>query len=256
MTLTDPTAVPSKPRKPTGSKVLMILGAVLLVVAFIGGWKGAHRMQRAADNISRNADDVRAAFLADFAAPGHRAVELPRGRYTVYAVVTANAGYQTTTAPGSPPTDDTGDNEPKVTVTDPNGAVVLTSTPGLGSLFSGAGANFLALRAFTVVTPGTYRVEVGASRADRAAVGPAVGNGDVARALTGGLLALLAFELGGVGFVLGLAGFIWFLVADAKRKPPPGTHVPPGLPPPPVPAPAGPPSASPWGSGPPMGDRF
>ena len=236
MTLAEPNLDPAPRRRPRGAKVLMILGAVLLVTAFVGGQMGIHQAQQAGNAMRTDANDVRAGFLMEVQIPGSDRVDLERGEYTVYAVRSYDNTFRTTvpTLPTGPAVTDgssttapagSSDDGRKVTVTitGPNGEQVQTDPPGLEATLSGLSGDFIGLAEFTVTKPGSYIVEGTGTGANRMAVGPTLKGGNIGRLMSGGLFAALAFLLGGVGFILGAAGLTWFLVAgDGNSKAGPG----------------------------------
>lgn len=238
MTLAQPDMASNKRRRPRGSKILMILGGTLLVIAFVGGQAGLRQAQRAGDRIRSDADDVRAGFLIEVPIPGEDQVDLEQGNYTVYAVRSYDNTFRTTipTAPGGGSTTVPGSSpgneiDVNVTVTDPSGRSVATRAPGLDAVLSGLSGDFIGFAEFTVTEPGSYTVEGSGTDANQIAVGPTLKGGNIGRLISGGLFAALGFLLGGVGFILGLAGLIWFLVAgDGEPKSGPGgLYAPPGV---------------------------
>lgn len=265
MTLAESNLDPAPRRRPRGAKVLMILGAVLLVTAFVGGRMGIHQAQAAGNAIRADANDVRAGFLMEVQIPGSDRVDLERGKYTVYAVRSYDNTFRTTVPTGPAVTDGSSttapagssDDGPKVTVTitGPNGEQVQTDPPGLEATLSGLSGDFIGLAEFAVTKPGSYVVEGTGTGANRMAVGPTLKGGNIGRLISGGLFAALAFLLGGVGFILGAAGLTWFLVAEDRnpKAGPGGLYAPavPGIGPPGWSQPSAPPLYPPGPSYPP-----
>ncbi len=241
MTLAQPDMASFKRRRPRGSKILMILGGTLLVIAFVGGQAGLHQAQRAGERIRADADGVRAGFLIEVPVPGGDQVDLERGNYTVYAVRSYDNTFRTTvptgpTTPGGgsttvPSGSPSNGIDVTAVITGPRGEPVPTRNPGLEATLSGLSGDFVGFAEFTVTEPGSYTVEGSGTDADRIAVGPTLKGGNIGQLISGGLFAALGFLLGGVGFILGLAGLIWFLVAgDGKPKAGPGgLYAPAGL---------------------------
>ncbi|QXC62774.1 hypothetical protein KSP35_08325 [Aquihabitans sp. G128] len=264
MTLADPASRRDKPTKPRGAKVLMILGAVLFVVGLVTGQQGTHRVTGAARDISNSGDEIRNSLLAEVPVPGEADVELDRGRYDVFAISPEGTGFQRTTTstdPATIPTDRTdpddpypGYDEPTVEVTGPDGTAVLLRNPGIESMFSAANGELYPIRSFTVRQAGTYHLTASGSGAAQVGVGPTVDNGNFGRLVKSGILTALGYLGAGLGFVLAVAGVIWFAVAGDRRPlaapgawpPPPG-----GWGPPRAPGPWGAPPPGPWGGPPP-----
>ncbi|HEX2578414.1 MAG TPA: hypothetical protein VHK88_18860, partial [Aquihabitans sp.] len=287
--MATPWAAPPAPRrKPTGSKVLMILGLVLIVTGVLAATAGANRVGDAAEELNTSGDEVRNGLLLELGVPGSGEVDLEPGRYDVFALGGEGSLPRRTqpdpvttddTTPGT--TRDTGIDEPVVVVTDPQGATVQLYEPSVESLLTGAFGELYAIESFTVEVAGSYRIDVTGSGTDATSVGvgPKVDTDELGNLVGGGALSLVGVLGGGLGFLLAVGGLIWFLVADTTPRPgpgglytppppgggwappaptawtPPGSAPPPPPPPPPGPAtwspPPPPPAPSTWSPAPP-----
>lgn len=234
-----PSAGPGRAR---GSKVLMILGAVVLVVGVIAISVGFAILGNSTSALAERADRIRDQLLVEVEVPGQSEVRLQPGRYYVYSIdpFAVRQDTSATALSDGPDPSDASALDPTVTVTGPDGAPVLMGGAGAGALVDSIGGELLAIDGFRVPAAGTYTVEASGAGADRVGVGRATDvGGTVKRAVGGGLLSLLGFALAGIGAVLALAGLIWFLVSGSSSGPPRPTNWGP------PPGPWGPPQAWP-----------
>lgn len=244
-------ALPANPlapkrTRPRGAKILVIAGAVLLVLGFVGTKVGIDRVRVHVKTIRDTGPNLRNSVLADVKVPGNRRVELEPGSYDVFAISAYGTGFRrptsTTTQPGQAddpgptgPFSEVGLQEPEVTLTGPDGTVLLPGEPAVGSIFAGVSGEMYAIASYRVVEPGTYRLSAAGGNAAEVGIAPSVNDGAVGRVAASGLVALVSALAAGLGFVLCLIGLIWFLASGGA--PPPPTY-------PPAPG---------WGAAPPPG---
>ncbi len=239
----------TKPRpkrhRPRGSKILVTLGVLMVVVGVVVAQRGSHGFRSAANDIRNSGDDVRNSLLVQLAVPDTDVVDLEPGRYDVFAVYGLGAATTTsgatptsppttsvpppTTRPG-PPTDRdrlprSDDDLPLVTIIDPDGRRVTTVEPSIEALYSGGFGQLEAFESFTATTAGRYRIEVRGEGARNGAIqevgiGPSLDDGDMGRLLTGGLLAVVGYLAAAIGFVLAASGGIWYLVSSGTPASP------------------------------------
>lgn len=224
----DPQA--PKRSRPRGAKILAILGAVLLVLGFVGTTAGIGRVRVHVKAIRDTGPNLRNTVIADLNVPGSRRVELEPGSYDVFAISTYGEGFRrssttTTTRPGrvdepTGPFSNVGLDEPEITLTDPAGKVLVAREPGVGSIFAGVSGEMYAVATYRVVEGGTYRLSAAGGNAAEVGIAPSVTDREVTRLVGSGLLTLVAALGMGLGFLLGLIGGIWLLVAGSSPAPP------------------------------------
>jgi hypothetical protein len=220
------------------------VGAVLVVLGFVGTTAGIGRVRGNVSDIRDTGPNLRNAVIADLNVPGSRQVELEPGRYDVFAISTYGEGFRrstsTTTTSGPTSADEptgpfsnVGLDAPEITLTDPDGRELVGREPGVGSIFGGVSGEMYAVTSYRVVEPGTYRLSAAGGNAAEVGIAPSISDGDVARLVGSGLLTLLAALGIGLGFLLGLIGVVWLLVSGGSPGPPPGPQPGWGAPPPP-----------------------
>ena len=230
-------ALPANPQatratRPRGAKILAIVGAVLLVLGFVGTTAGIGRVRGHVKAIRDTGPNLRNEVIADLNVPGSRRVELEPGTYDVFAISTYGEGFRratsttTTTGPGrsdepTGPLSNVGLDEPEITLTDPDGTVLVAREPGVGSIFAGVSGEMYAVARYRVVERGTYRLSASGGNAAEVGIAPSVTDQDVIRLVGSGLLTLIAALGMGLGFLLGLIGVVWLLVAGGSAAPPP-----------------------------------
>lgn len=221
-----------KPTRASGAKVLAIAGIVLLVLGFLGTTAGIGRVRGQVKEIRDTGPNLRNEVIADLNVPGSRQVELEPGSYDVFAISSYGESFRratsTTTTTGPTRSDEptgpfssVGLDEPRITLTDPHGRKLVGREPGVGSIFAGVSGEMYAVARYRVVEPGTYRLSAWGGNAAEVGIAPSVSDRVVTRLVGSGLLTLLAALGMGVGFVLGLIGVIWLLVARPGGPPPP-----------------------------------
>lgn len=226
----DPMA--PKRTRPRGAKVLFIVGVVLVVLGFVGTTAGIGRVREHVSAIRDTGPNLRNSVIADLNVPGSRRVELEPDDYDVFAISTYGEGFRrsstttTTTGPGradepTGPFSNVGLDEPTITLTDPDGKVLVPREPGVGSIFAGVSGEMYAVASYRVVEPGTYRLSASGGNAAEVGIAPSVSDREVTRLVGSGLLTLLAALGIGLGFLLGLIGGVWLLVAGGSPAAPP-----------------------------------
>lgn len=93
---------PGRRRRPVGAKVLMILGAVMVIGAVIAFSTGAQRVVDGGRKLQQRADRLRRDLVVELEVPGRVEVRLRPGLYNIYDVdLLANVEDPSSTAPTS-----------------------------------------------------------------------------------------------------------------------------------------------------------
>jgi hypothetical protein len=201
-------APPARKRK--GPRILTFVGAGILVVGVVVGIFGVVGLAQNASGF------IPTGIVAEDGGQGPDALAFTEVPGTASFEVTSAGGYLlyevSSSAAGQLGASD-------VAVTGPDGPVD-ASVSGTSQQAELNGRNLRVLGAFTADQPGTYEIEV-APAAQVQDVAVAVGTpitDDAMEGLgAGALTALAGFVLGGLGFLLLLAGVIWWAVAGSRR---------------------------------------
>lgn len=255
-------APPTRHKRPTGAKVLMILGLVLVVGAVIAFTAGTHRVADGGQRLQERAEQLRTDLAVEVGVPGRTEVRLGPGRYNIYDIDRRSRLGESSTFPATtiaPPVDTDGpvgpDGRPGtgepgsttapgpldfdpldavVTITDATGYEVPQTAPAMSSYLDAVGGNLVVQHEFFVDRTGTYTVDATGVSGGKVGIGRAGSSTGVGRVVGGAFLTLASVLLGGLGALAFIVGLIWFLVADTS--PPPsisGGYPGAGWPPPP-----------------------
>lgn len=222
-----PTGDPPRRRRPTGAKVLLILGMITLASGITAIFLGQHHLRRNIDDIKLESSELRSHLTTSFSVPGAREVHLEPGPQVIYALDLADVGQTTNPNDSSdsfyePPLDLT------VTITDARGITVPTGPPGFRSVFDSF-ADAHAVHEVDILTAGTYRISaqpladppVDARSVPTVGIGPPTESLQKVLGAVGGGLAMLVGSLTALlGMLLAVGGLIWLLVGGRPSPPP------------------------------------
>lgn len=247
--LTSTDLLETKPERPRGAKILLIVGLILLVIGIVAAKSGIDSFRQGVTRIRNKGPEVRNSVLATVKVPGSGKVDLEPGRYDVFALsdyggfrgprtsTTSSTSTSTTsTTTVAPPVTDRGTgsgggtgatsgrpvgiDEPTVRLIDPDGRELVAEQPGIGSVFGAATGEMYAVSTYQVVESGTYRLEAKGGNAARVGIAPAISDDEATHLVVVGLGVGMGFLSGGLGVLFLIIGGVWWAVGSRKRPPP------------------------------------
>lgn len=218
----SPGTAPIEVRTRRGPKVLIIIGGALTAIgaiAFVVGFVviGATLFETVDEGL-----DPTSKLDLTVDLPGEGTVRLEPDRYQVVAVgptLTTVSGRMSDA--GGQDVDRLPFADPDVTVTGPDGQELALEPPDIERLSHAPGLDTVGLSEFTVTTAGDYTITVTGEPGPvtQVGIGEAKSLWEEAQGWVAGMLITFAGAgLGSIGFMLLLAGIIWWLIARSSTR--------------------------------------